>query len=440
MKNPAALIPVLMICFLSGLFGQQLISIDGPRRSFEYRDIEVSGDLVFLLGVNSSLLELQVFDRAALALGNKKTGCPTIGNFVLEKHVASRMAAGAGRVYIAAGEKGIVVLDVANLKAITLVGILPVTTSATDVLVDGNTLFVGGKKSFSTYAIGDSGLPVLLGTLEMPGTAYGMCKQGSRVFVAAGPVELPVFDVSSPSAPVLEYTVRAKGSPFGVAVKDDYLYISDDFRGIQVAKLIGGRPVAVDALPGNNLGGPLLVSGNKLIAASLTGRGIAVFSLDNPEAPKLVHFQDYKAWYNLRAWGMAVDGERIYLATQELSVALADASGKGGSVKAYKVFNRAKAKTDDARSRLYFYSSLAITNIDGAATAIKSKSDETMLETNLLFLDPGSHEFSVEIYNNDDQKTGTLEKIKGEFLAGEEYVLYQQGNYVKMVSMSLILK
>ncbi len=181
MKKKLYIIPVLLCFFLSGLFSQQLINIDGPRRSFEYRDIEVSGDLVFLLGVNASLLEIQVFDRAALALGGKKAGCPTIGNFVLGKNVATRMAVGNGRVYIAAGDKGIIVLDVTNLKAITLAGMMPVATSATDVLVDGPTLYVGGKRSFSTYAIGDSGMPALLGSLEMPGTAYGMCKQGTRV-------------------------------------------------------------------------------------------------------------------------------------------------------------------------------------------------------------------------------------------------------------------
>lgn len=140
--------------------------------------------------------------------------------------------------------------------------------------------------------------PQLVADLPLPATILGMTLSGSNLLVAAGKAGLAIISVSNPLAPSLLTTFKVnRAQSVAASSNGSYAYVSDAESQIVVVKIKNPlhprRKNILFASKANFY--DLVVSGNALIAAA-DGKGLLVYSLDNPGAPVLVkRFTDLTA-------------------------------------------------------------------------------------------------------------------------------------------------
>lgn len=108
--------------------------------------------------------------------------------------------------YVAAGNQGLVVVDVSNRAVPYIAGseVGPAGGSAKDVRVLGNVAYVAAAEGgLWTFDVTNPALPQLLGTLDLPGDAQDLFVDGARAYVVTGPDGLYIVDVSDPAHPEL---------------------------------------------------------------------------------------------------------------------------------------------------------------------------------------------------------------------------------------------
>ncbi len=70
--------------------------------------------------------------------------------------------------------------------------------------------------------------PTIVGSVEMPDTANGVCVSGGYAYVAANESGLQVVDISDPESPVIVGSVDFSGRAWHVYVSGEYAYVAKD--------------------------------------------------------------------------------------------------------------------------------------------------------------------------------------------------------------------
>ncbi len=179
-------------------------------------------------------------DGADLVLGRTflpVTGPPEIPRFdEIDRYRLPALPSDAvvvgSRVYVALRKnQGILILD-ATLTGWSLVGQIT-GPDALAVAVDGTTVYVGrGSAGVSAYDVSLPALPVLLGTVDTPGSANGLAVSGTLLAVADGNVsagpDVRLYDVSTPGTFTPLGTAEMGGFATYAAFHAGRLYVTGD--------------------------------------------------------------------------------------------------------------------------------------------------------------------------------------------------------------------
>ena len=106
------------------------------------------------------------------------------------------------RAYIAAGTRGLDIVDVRRPGALAILG--NYATTAGDVVVIGSVAYIAAwENGLQIIDVGNPDDPRMLGSLDTPGQSRGISVAGERAYVADGEHGLQIIDVGDPAAPKL---------------------------------------------------------------------------------------------------------------------------------------------------------------------------------------------------------------------------------------------
>jgi len=158
--------------------------------------IAIEGDLLYAGGDEFAILDAS--DPGSTAeIGS--TGTP---------HPVEAVAAQAARAYAVGGERGFLVIDVADPRAPAIVGSASTADAPHDIVVSGNLAFVavGGNewRGLEIFDVSDPVAPRLAGRCELPGSpVVRVSLDGDHALVTTSVWGVIVVDVSDPARPYL---------------------------------------------------------------------------------------------------------------------------------------------------------------------------------------------------------------------------------------------
>ena len=168
--------------------------------------------------------------------------------------------------------------------------------------------------------------PVLAGSYDTSGYAYGVAVSGSYAYVAYGDYGLQIIDVNNTTNPVRVGWYNTPGSASGVAVYDSYAYVADGRSGLQIIDVSNvANPVRVGWSPGSAFG--IAVSDSYAYVANRNS-GLGIIDVNNATNPVSV------GWYNTpgNARGVVVSGSYAYVADTSSGLQIIDISNVANPV------------------------------------------------------------------------------------------------------------
>ncbi len=220
------------------------------------------------------------------------------------------------RVYVALRKnQGVLILDTAS-GAWTLVGQIS-GPDALAVAVSGTTVFVGrGSAGVSAYDVSLPAVPVLLGTVDTPGSANGLALQGTLLAVADGNVgsgpDVRLYDVAVPGVFAPLGTAEMDGFATYAAFHEGRLYVTGDagLRAFGVAD--PSAPVVLGtASAGGETTYEVVFDGSRAFVAGLAG--LRVVDVSAPAPAETAAWDGGGQYLSVAAWdaGFAMVADRF---------------------------------------------------------------------------------------------------------------------------------
>jgi len=151
-----------------------------------------------------------------------------------------------------------------------------------------------------------------LSSPSTPGSARGIAKEDTLVFLAMEEVGLAIFDVSTPGAPVEIGHVDTPGEARAIAVHGGYAYIADWRQGLAVVDVSDPTDPAIvgSASTDGNAEGVFYRDGEVFVADH--AGGLVVFDVTDPSAPARADY--YETPFANAVW---VTDEYVYVADRD---------------------------------------------------------------------------------------------------------------------------
>lgn len=295
-----------------------------PGRSNDVAIVEKSGrTFAVIADIGEGARVVEVTDPAATA----DVGTLALGGSA--KPVVLAVDAEGDRIAVADGSRFVLIqmADPAVLGSQVLLGSLDVGAQVSDVLLDGDTLFVGKSTSgVASYDISNPAAPVLLDAEANPdGTATSLVRDGGDLFAAFGRGGVVKFSVDAEGklTPVTTFEVPAQAR--SLAVSGPYVYTGGD-EGLLVFDRDGDgtEPAWFDPF-GHGFARTVTVrEGFAYVGASLVG--VQTFSLKDPAAPALIDRDDTPGSLtaDVAAFGVATDDGTLAVGDGRAGITLFD--------------------------------------------------------------------------------------------------------------------
>lgn len=131
--------------------------------------------------------------------------------------------------YVADGEAGLHMLDVANPAAPSELGVYTTPDDAWDVYVaDGLAYIAGGDSGLLVVNVTNPAQPVAVGAFDTPNTAWGLFVVDKTVYIAdAAGSGLRIIDVTNPAVPAQLGFYVTPGIAHDVFVSGNFAYVAD---------------------------------------------------------------------------------------------------------------------------------------------------------------------------------------------------------------------
>ena len=195
-------------------------------------DVAISGNYLYLI---TSAGTLEVWD-----VSNPGVSLDRLTSFPSDLLSDGRRLYVIGTdLYVAGGEKGLVILDISIPDAPAIRGSTDTQGTAMDVWVE---MTEGGGPTYAYLADGENGLvimdvtdtraPAISGGVDTSGNSCGITGGSGYVYVGDGDRGLIVVDVSNRSAPVIKGEYNTLGEARGVTLSDNMVYVADGVEGI----------------------------------------------------------------------------------------------------------------------------------------------------------------------------------------------------------------
>jgi hypothetical protein len=313
--TPLALVGALVVAGLGVAPPAGSQGAAGPAGSPELRLVSQLGGRPHGLVLDGAQVYWSVGRTVAVGVLDGGTIRP-IG--ISEPHGAEvlELAVAAGRIYAAAGAAGLWVLDATDLARPVVLGSVDTPGSAHAVAVWGDTVVVADGVLGGLQVIDASGrLPRLAGTVQTPGDAAAVAVRDGFAFVADGPFGLAVVDLRGPGRPRLADATLPSGiSATTVAVAGDLAVVADPavgFRVLSIADPLSVSPVGLLRADWHVV--ELELSGDSAYGLAQTPDKrwwrLVTFSLKVPSAPVLETVRGLSGDYT----GLAASGDSVLL-------------------------------------------------------------------------------------------------------------------------------
>lgn len=246
--------------------------------------VAVAGKYAYTIGSDFSVIDVSN-PSTPLLVGK----IPFLGIFTGASD--SRAIGISGRyVYIARGDSGFVIVDVADPANPSVAGSYDTPGSAKSVDVKGKYLYVADDTSgLEIFDVSDPTSPLLVGSYNTSGNSLAVKVQDRYAYVADSGGQLAVIDVSNPASPALMTTGGYQGySVYDVQLSGKYAFIAT---GGGIAMMDISDPasivsVAVETLTGANIS-QISVSGNYVYGSDSSHNTIYIFSTGGLDVPSL---------------------------------------------------------------------------------------------------------------------------------------------------------
>ena len=146
------------------------------------------------------------------------------------------IAVSGNRAYVAAGDTGLVPVNISNPALPSALSAIDTPGSANDVAVSGNYAFVADGAS-GLQIIDTTAPTAAMVTVATSGYCWGIALDGDYAYLASGDAGLEVIDVSNPASPSKEVALKLSGSAHSVAIYGDYAYVSVGGKGVAVVRI-----------------------------------------------------------------------------------------------------------------------------------------------------------------------------------------------------------
>ncbi|MDY7093754.1 MAG: Ig-like domain-containing protein [Acidobacteriota bacterium] len=142
---------------------------------------------------------------------------------------------GDSHVYVAAGQAGLVVVNVSDPSAPFIVDTMGLPAPAYGIAVSAGRAYLAASNRLIIVDITNPAAPAVLGIAPVFGTATDVTVKDGIAYVAAGIRGLRNYDVSNPASPLLLGSTGTPGRARGVEVTDDGLaVVADSSAGVHI--------------------------------------------------------------------------------------------------------------------------------------------------------------------------------------------------------------
>ena len=178
------------------------------------------------------------------------------------------------------------------------------------IAVDDTHVYLGEGSMLTVLARAEFANADPVSTTTLAGLARRMHLEGSTLYIANGQAGLTIFDISNPVAPDLLASVDTPGDAWDVAIASQYAWIADGPGGVHVVD-IGDleNPRRMATWRGAEVYGATLADGRAYLASGFYD-GLEILDATDPTAPRSLGSLNTPG----RAYGIALSGERAYLA------------------------------------------------------------------------------------------------------------------------------
>ncbi len=263
------------------------------------------------------------------------------------------VAVHGNHAYIAAGERGLQIVDLADPSAPVVVGGYMTADDALGVAIDGSRVYVAAASAgLVILDVTDPDHPTLLGSAATPDLAYDVSVDGGLAFVAGGAFGVIIMDVSIPASPSVQDWVDTPGDAVGLVLWGDHIVEADGDSGIHIISrdpyeivmhvdtpgtalnvdavgdfifvadfedglaVIDATIISLAGIVGELSTGPpvmdVLVEGDVVLLANFYA-GLGLVDVSNPRIPAEIT----RSVGQYDAYGVTLDGSRICLAAAD---------------------------------------------------------------------------------------------------------------------------
>jgi hypothetical protein len=211
---------------------------------------------------------------------------------------------------VAAGDKGLAVIDVTDPKAPVLRSVLDTPGEARDVAPHGSIALVAdGPGGLLAIDIANPAAPKVVGSWDSPGEATGLSLRGETAFLADGSAGLRIVDIARPARLTPTGALDTDGTSESVALSGSYAYLADGSGGIKVVNIASpAAPKLAASLVASGYAHSVAANEKVLCVGSLYDGGYQIFDITKPDSPALVSTNKY-TMYN-EGWRVVLDGSR----------------------------------------------------------------------------------------------------------------------------------
>jgi hypothetical protein len=236
--------------------------------------------------------------------------------------------------YVADGEAGLVIVDIANPAAPVRLGGFDTGGAAWSVAVSGTVAYVAdGGAGLEIIDVTNPAAPVRLCRYDTvrggTGAARGVAVVGTRAYVAVWDKGLEILDIANPAAPVRLGVLDTAGIARGVAVVGTRAYVADHDAGLVIIDVT--NPAAPVRLGGYDTAGTaraVAVSGTTAYVADYSA-GLVILDVADPAAPVRLAAYDTTGDAN----GVAISGALAYVADGSTGLVILDVSRPAAPVR-----------------------------------------------------------------------------------------------------------
>lgn len=245
---------------------------------------------------------------------------PSMGGAIDGDGNSEDVSMGSGRVFVAAGERGLVVLDAGNPLAPAFAGRITFADEAISTVeyVNGVVAAGGGANRIRIVDAHSQAVPQAIATITLPGPEYALdlAARATRLYAATGTGGLRAYDLSTPASPQLAWQWTSPDAMvLRVAVDAAFAYVSQGpvLRVLQLNDSVAPTLIQEYTLP---TGITHIAAAAGFVHVATLNSGVRV--LDNRVPGSLGEVASIDVG-STTAYGVAIEGDRLYIAANELS-------------------------------------------------------------------------------------------------------------------------